>query len=126
VSGLEVIIIIVVVVMVLLIVGGLVITGRRSRAEEGELRKTLREADQALALARAQDRGWDRALLEAACREAFAERSPAEPRELMLVKVVDRPGTEEDQALFRIITDAGSEEILLARRGDSWSAAAAP
>lgn len=119
-SGLEVIIIIVVVVIVLLIVGGLVITGRRSRAEEGEFREALREADQALALARAQDRGWDRALLEAACREAFAARSPVEPRELQLVKVVDRPGTEEDEALFRVITDAGSEEIRLMREGDAW------
>lgn len=122
-SGLEIIIIVVVVVIVLLIVGGLVITGRRSRAEEGELRATLREADQALALARAEDRGWDRDLLEAACREAFAARSPVEPRELLLVKVVDRPGTEEDEALFRVITDAGSEEILLARHGGAWAAA---
>jgi type II secretory pathway pseudopilin PulG len=123
VSALEVIIIIVVVLMLLLIVGGLVITGRRSRAEEGDLRIALREADQALALARAEDRGWDRGLLEAACREAFAERSPVEPRELLLVKVVDRPGTEEDQALFRVITDAGSEDVLLARHGDAWAAA---
>jgi type II secretory pathway pseudopilin PulG len=120
VSGLEIIIIVVVVLIVLLIVGGLVITGRRSRAEEGELRETLREADQALALARAEDRGWDRSLLEAACREAFAARSPAEPRELLLVKVVDRPGTDEDEALFRVVTDAGSEEIRLTREGDAW------
>jgi hypothetical protein len=123
VSTLEVIVIIVVVVMVLLIVGGLVITGRRSRAEEGELRDVLREADHALALARAEDRGWDRHLLEAACREAFAARSPVEPRELQLVKVVDRPGTDEDEALFRVITDAGSEEIRLMREGDGWVSA---
>jgi type II secretory pathway pseudopilin PulG len=120
VSTLEVIVIVVVVVMVLLIVGGLVITGRRSRAEEGELRDVLREADHALALARAEDRGWDRHLLEAACRAAFAARSPVEPRELQLVKVVDRPGTDEDEALFRVITDAGSEEIRLLREGDGW------
>ena len=34
---------------------------------------------------------------------------------------VDRPGTEEDQALFRVITDVGSEELLLIRSGDSWT-----
>ena len=47
--------------------------------------------------------------------------TPAEVRELLLVQVVDRPGTEEDQALFRVVTDAGSEEILLVRHGDTWS-----
>jgi len=80
----------------------------------------VREADQALALARAGDRGWERAVLEAAAREAFAARSPAEVRELLLMQVVDRPGTEEDQALFRVVTDVGSEEILLVRHGDAW------
>ena len=37
------------------------------------------------------------------------------------MRVVDRPGTEEDQALFRVITDVGSEEILLVRHGGSWT-----
>ena len=62
--------------------------------------------------------------MEAAAREAFAARSPAEVRELLLVQVVDRPGTEEDQALFRVVTDAGSEEILLVRHDGTWGAAA--
>ena len=122
-STLAIIVVILVALVVLLIVGGLIANARRLRSEDAQLRATLREADRALALARAEDRGWDRRALEAACREAFAARSPAEPRELLLIQVVDRPGTEEDQALFRVITDAGSEEILLARHGDSWAAA---
>ena len=113
-------IIIVVVVLVLLIVGGLVANGRRAREQEDETLSAVREADQALALARASDRGWERAVLEAAAREAFAARSPAEVRELLLMRVVDRPGTEEDQALFRVVTDVGSEEILLVRHGGAW------
>jgi hypothetical protein len=123
VNALAIIIIVVVAIGLLLIVGGLVASARRHRSEEAELRATLREADRALALARAEDRGWDRGALEQACRAAFAARSPVEPRELLLVKVVDRPGTEEDQALFRVITDAGSEEILLTREGDAWVSA---
>ena len=119
-SALAIIIVIVVVLVVLLIVGGLIANERRTRGQEDETRLAVREADQALALARAGDRGWDRDVLEAAAREAFAARSPVEVRELMLLQVVDRPGTEEDQALFRVITDAGSEEILLVRQGDSW------
>ena len=39
------------------------------------------------------------------------------------MQVVDRPGTDEDQAVFRVITDDGSEDLVLARRGDAWAAA---
>jgi type II secretory pathway pseudopilin PulG len=122
VSAFAIIVIIVVVLVVLLIVGGLVANARRARDQEDETLSAVREADQALALARASDRGWERAVLEAAAREAFAARSPVEVRELLLMRVVDRPGTEEDQALFRVVTDVGSEEILLVRHGDAWGA----
>ena len=119
-SVLGIIIVVFVLLVILLVVGGLIANGRRTRSQEDELRVAVREADQALALARAGDRGWHRDVLEAAAREAFAARSPAEVRELLLMQVVDRPGTEEDQALFRVITDVGSEEILLVRQGDAW------
>ena len=119
-SAIAIIVIVVAVLLVLLIVGGLIANGRRARDQEDETHIAVREADQALALARASDRGWERAVLEAAAREAFAARSPAEVRELLLMRVVDRPGTEEDQALFRVVTDAGSEEILLVRHGEAW------
>jgi hypothetical protein len=126
VSTFAIVLIVVVAVLVLLIVGGVVANARRTRDEAGDMRATLREADHALAQARADDRGWERSALEAAAREAFAARSPADVRELQLLKVVDRPGTEDDQALFRVITDAGSEEVLLARHGDEWQSAPAP
>jgi len=126
VSAFAVIVIVVLALLLLLFVGGLIANARRARAEDPELRATLREADQALAHARAEDRGWDRSALEAAAREAFAARSPIELRELQIVKVVDRPGTEEDQCLFRVVTDVGSEEILLVRTGGAWGAAAGP
>ncbi len=122
-STLAIIIIVFVVVVLLLIVGGLVASGRLFRHEDAHLRAIAQEADRALAAARAVDRGWDRPALEASARAAFAARSPAEVRELLLIQVVDRPGTEEDQALFRVVTDAGSEEILLMRDGDAWVAA---
>ena len=125
-SALAIVIIVVLALLLLLFVGGLIANIRRARAEDPELRATLREADHALALARAEDRGWDRAVLEAAARDAFAARSPVEPRELHLLKVIDRPGTEDDQALFRVVTDVGSEEILLVRTGDAWTPAEAP
>jgi hypothetical protein len=123
VSAIATILVVVAVLLLLLIVGGLVANARRARGGADELHVALREADRALALARAEDRGWEREGLEAAARAAFAARSPAEVRELLLLQVVDRPGTEEDQALFRVVTDAGSEEILLVRQEDAWRAA---
>jgi type II secretory pathway pseudopilin PulG len=122
VTTLEIVIVVVVLVIAALVVGGLVASGRRARAEEARSRAELEAANQALALARAQDRGWERSLLEEACRAAFAERSPAEIRGLELVQVVDRPGTEEDQAVFRVVTEHGSEYLHLDRRGDAWVA----
>jgi type II secretory pathway pseudopilin PulG len=126
VSALAIIVIVVLALLLLLFVGGMVANARRSRAEDPQLRESLREADRALALARAEDRGWDRGTLEAAAREAFAARSPVEPRELQLVKVLDRPGIEDDQCVFRVVTDVGSEEILLVRTGGGWAAAEGP
>jgi hypothetical protein len=124
VSAIAIIVIVVALLLVLLIVGGLVANARRARGGEHALRVALRDADRALATARAVDRGWDREAMEAAARAAFAARSPAEIGELLLLQVVDRPGTEEDQALFRVVTDAGSEEILLVRHDGAWGAAA--
>jgi type II secretory pathway pseudopilin PulG len=120
VSVIAIIIVVFVLLVILLSVGGFIASRRRAERGQDDLLVAVREADQALALARASDRGWERAVLEAAAREAFAARSPAEVRELLLMRVVDRPGTEEDQALFRVITDVGSEEILLVRHGDAW------
>ena len=121
-TTLEIVIVVVILVIAALVVGGFVASGRHARADEAAGKAELDAVDQALALARAQDRGWERSLLEEACRAAFAQRSPAEIRDLELVQVVDRPGTEEDQAVFRVVTDHGSEYLHLDRRGDAWVA----
>jgi hypothetical protein len=122
VTALEIIILVIVVLVAVLIVGGYVITGRRRRADEPALSTELEAVNESLALARASDKGWERSLLEAAVRAAFAERSEAEIRDLQLVQVVDKPGTEDDQAVFRVVTDHGSEHLHLDRHGDTWVA----
>jgi uncharacterized membrane protein YccC len=122
VSALEIVVIVVVVIVVVLIVGGYVATGRRARADDAALRDELEAANRALALAHAQDKGWERSLLEEAARTAFADRSPASVRELQLVQVVDKPGIEQDQAVFRVVTDHGAEYLHLDRHGDAWVA----
>ena len=119
-NALEIVILVIVLLVLVLGVGGYVAIGRRQHADEAALRTELDTANEALAIARASDKGWERSLLDEACRVAFAERSAAEIRELQLVQVVDKPGTEDDQAVFRVITDHGSEYLHLDRRGDAW------
>lgn len=114
----------VVVVTVLLAVGGAIATARRTEASSAELRAQLRAADEALAAAHAEDKGWERSNLEAAAREAYvATYGEAEVHELHLVQVVDRPGTDEDQAVFRVVTDRGEHTLVLGRRDGAWVAA---
>jgi hypothetical protein len=120
VSTLGIVLLVVVVVLAVLVAGGLVISRRRARDHAAGTRAELEAANEALASAHAEDKGWHRERLEQAVRDAFAQRSSAAVRELQLVQVVDRPGTQDDQAVFRVITDHGSEILHLDRHGDDW------
>jgi hypothetical protein len=113
-----IVVIVVVVLLVVLFVGGYIVSGRRNRAGEAALRARVQEADQHLAAAHAQDKGWERGGLEAAARAAHRERTGRDPRTLHLVQVVDRPGIEEDEAVF----EADGERLVLGRTGESWVA----
>jgi type II secretory pathway pseudopilin PulG len=120
VSPLAIILIVVAGILLVLIVGGYIASTRRARADDASLQQELQAANRALAMAHADDKGWERSLLEAAAREAFAERSAADVRDLQLMQVVDMPGTEDDQAVFRVVTDHGAEFLHLERHGDAW------
>jgi len=113
------------VVIFLLAAGGWVAATRRTRAAEPKLLEDLHEVEQALARARALDKGWDRDLLESAAREAVAQRFGGEPvSALDLVQVIDRPGTDADQAVFRVQTADGDEHrITLGRTDGVWGPA---
>jgi predicted DNA repair protein MutK len=111
---------VIVVVAVLLFAGGLYASGRRRDKLADGLLARIEAADAALADARAQDRGWERATIEAAARAAIA---PQEVRELHLVQVVDKPGTDADQAVFRVVGADGAENtVTLGRRDGAWVA----
>ncbi|MDQ3739859.1 MAG: hypothetical protein M3389_02835, partial [Actinomycetota bacterium] len=101
------------ILLALLFVGGYVANARRREAERAALHARAREADRLLADAHAQDKGWERATLESAARAAYAERHGREPERLTLVQVVDRPGVDEDEAVF----DADGETLVMGRRG---------
>ena len=107
--------------IVIFFVGGLFAARRQRVASEERLRERITHADRALEAARASDRGWDRAVLETATREALERERPDFRYEtLHLVLVDDRPGTEEDRALMGAIGDEGELRIMLIRRGNIW------
>jgi hypothetical protein len=119
VSTLAIIIAVFAVLVIVLAIGGYVALGRRREAQRSALHAQAQEADRHLAEAHAEDKGWERSTLEAAARAAYAEHHGREPAALMLVQVIDRPGIEEDEAVF----DADGERLVLGRRGGEWVAA---
>ena len=116
-SPLAIVLIVLLVLVAALAIGGYVANARRREAESASLHARAQEADHQLAEAHAEDKGWERSGLEAAARRAYAERHGAEPARLTLVQVVDRPGVEEDEAVF----DADGERLVLGRRGGDWA-----
>jgi type II secretory pathway pseudopilin PulG len=123
VSVLAIILIVLAALILLLFVGGLVANARRQRAREAQLHEQIEAADNALAEARAGDRGWDLPALEEVARQACAGRfGGRQPEQLHLVQVLDRPGTDADEAVFRAIDGDHEEDVVLGREGGQWVA----
>jgi hypothetical protein len=109
--------IIVIVVLLLLAIGGYFARKRQLERSRPAFDRSLEQVNRDLAAAAAADRGWDRETLETAARRIYSEqRGGSEPPELTLVEVLDRPGTDEDQAVFR----CGDEWLTLGRRDGEW------
>ena len=118
-NALTIILIVFAVLVVAFAIGGYIAINRRREREHAALIAQAEQADQHLAQAHADDKGWERTGLEAAARSIYAERHGREPARLMLVQVVDRPGTDEDEAVFH----ADGDELRLGRRGGEWVSA---
>jgi hypothetical protein len=126
VSIIAIVLLVLAALLVFLFVGGLIATARRRRTEEAQLRAELEAANEALARAHAEDKGWRREVMEEAAGAAWAARHPGEPIDaLHLVAVIDRPGTDEDEAVFRVISHGRQETLRLGRRDGEWVSAAA-
>jgi hypothetical protein len=108
--------VIVLAVFLLLIVGGMIAARRRLAANSDRFDANLEQVNRDLAAAHAEDRGWERGALEASARQAYAAERGGEPAELELVQVIDRPGTDDDHAVFR----CGKERLTLGRRDGEW------
>jgi len=111
-------ILIVLAVLLILIVGGAIARRRQLAHSRPAFERALAKVDQDLAAAAASDRGWDRGLLETAARRVYTEQYGDEPQTLTLIEVIDRPGTDSDQAVF----DAGGRRLVLGRRDGEWIA----
>ena len=122
-SALAIVLIVLAAVILLLFIGGFIANARRTRAREADLRVQIEAADQALAQARAGDRGWDLEVLQAAARAAFAAAHDGhDPDRLDLIQVVDKPGTQADEAVFRCAHGHHEHDVVLGREGDQWVA----
>jgi uncharacterized membrane protein len=108
--------IIVIVVIAVLVVGGIIARTRQLKRSRPAFERSLEQVNRDLAAAAASDRGWDRATLEDAARRIYATEHGGEPPELQLVEVRDRPGTDEDEAVFR----CGDTMLTLGRRDGEW------
>jgi hypothetical protein len=122
-SALDIVLIAFAALVLLLVLGGFLGSRRHARASAGDLERNLREADLALEEARASDRGWDRAVLEAVARKTLEEQRPSHSIErLDLVLVDDRPGVTEDRAHMRANGPQGYATVVLTRGEAGWTA----
>jgi hypothetical protein len=123
VNTLEVVALVVLLVLALLALGGFIAQRRRLERTEAQFRAQVEQANHDLAEAHAADNGWEPSRVEAAARQAFAERSPGrEITQIALIQVIDRPGTDEDEAVFHVETVDGAQTLTLGRRGEEWLA----
>ena len=106
---------VVLVLAVLFFVGGYFARQRRNQ----DWSKHVAEAEEALELAWAADKGWDRELLHRSAREALGSHKPGfEYTDVHLVVVEDRPGVEEDKAQLVAVGEDGEAKVVLAREAD--------
>jgi hypothetical protein len=107
--------------VIVLAIGGAYARRRQLAASRDRFDAHLAQVNRELAAAHASDRGWARDGLETAARAAYAsQRDGAEPEVLQLVQIVDRPGTDEDKAVFSVASGGRDERLTLGRREGDW------
>ncbi len=104
-------------------IGGAIVVARRNRGQDATFDAVVEEANRRLAAAHAEDKGWEPSALRTSAQRLYASARPgAVVERLELVAVRDEPGTDNDQAVFRVTTADGPGSIRLGRRGGEWVA----
>ena len=100
-------------------VGGYIASRRHTK----DWSQHVAEAEQALELAWAQDKGWDREVLHRSAREALGSHKPGfEYTDVHLVVVDDKPGVAQDRAQLVAVGEDGEAKVVLARAADGgWT-----
>jgi hypothetical protein len=113
--------IIVIVVLLVLAIGGYVANRQRLARTRPAFDARLAKVNQDLAAALAEDRGWEPDRLEEAARAAWAQQHPEqEPETVTLYEVLDRPGKQEDKAVFQLRAGGREHLLTLGRSDDEW------
>jgi hypothetical protein len=115
--------IIVIVVLIVLAAGGIIARSQQLKRSRPAFERNLAQVERDLVAAAAADRGWDREHLEAAARRIGTEQLGSEPEELTLIEVLDRPGTDEDEAVFDVRAGGQRHRLVLGRKDGDWVAA---
>ena len=109
------------ILIVVLAVGGAIARRRQLERTQGRFETHLAEVNRELAEAHAADRGWAREALDEAARAAWAAERPDAPgATFTLVQIVDRPGTDDDKAIYEVESDGRAERLTLGRRDGAW------
>jgi hypothetical protein len=106
--------------VLILAIGGVYARRRQLEATTDRFDTHLAQVNRDLAAAHAEDRGWARDVLESAARAAYATQRGSEPEGLTLVQIVDRPGTDDDKAVFAVPSGTGEERLTLGRVDGEW------
>ena len=115
--------IIVIVVLILLAAGGILARSQQLKRSRPAFERNLAQVERDLVTAAAADRGWNREHLEAAARRIGSEQLGSEPEELTLIEVLDRPGTDQDEAVFDVRAGGKRHRLVLGRKDGDWIAA---
>ena len=120
-STLATVLIVAGVLVVLLFVGGVLGARKRDRQVAPDFQRHLEQADRALEVARAGDRGWDPVVLEQTVQEALARSHPGATFESVhLVLVEDQPGVHNDRAHYEAHGGDRRVRVVLSRDDSGW------
>lgn len=108
-------------VIFVLALGGVAASRKRLQRHAADLDRQIESANEKLALAHAGDKGWNPEVIQRKAREGLQKAQPeVEIEKMSLIHVVDKVGTDNDQAVFHVFTQAAEYRVTLGRQDGQW------